>query len=421
MATRIVPDTSTYSSDENKTLSVRDIKKLWATKHKQSIVSSIGGWDAAMVRSAIEQQSTGDFQQSTKLARKMLADAAFSAAINKRVNSLIRSKFYMESEDETPSSKIISESMLDIWFDTIPEITIKNLLKNYLLLGVSIAYVTWEQNTSTDDIGMWVPNVTVYSTEFLKYNQTTCKWTYRFSDTEVEVHPGDGNWILLSEWEPGTVTGFVSHLGECWINKKFAERDQSVGNENHIDSICVVTDNNTGVMQEQHTLDDLASEIQNKKRDRVLTLPAGYSVSFQDAMSSYKPEAFTNVIEYADKKMQISILGGNLSSDVVGGSYAAAQTHIGAEIGLTESDEAVMSTELHKQLIKHVVSVNYGDVVANKYTPYPRWKVTEDDDLSTEIDTLIKIKNFIGEDYQIDNVVETLSKFGIVVKPKNKI
>jgi phage gp29-like protein len=411
---RTVADYSTKAKDENKTLTVADIKKLYVRKNNKHVISSIGGWDVQMVRSAIEQASIGDFEQVSKLSRKMMADAAFSAAINKRINSLIRSEFFMEpSEQDSSASKVIADSILDIWFDAIPELTIKNLLKSYLLVGVAVAFVTWKNKE-----GIFYPELEVLNTEFLKYNQSDCKWTYRTASEPVEVEPGNGNWILIKEWEPGNVVGFCSQLGECWVNKKFAEKDQAVGNENHIDSICVVTDNGSGVNQEQSTLDDFADEIQSKKRDRVITLPLGYSVSFQDSMSSYKPEAFSNVIDYCDKKIQISILGGNLSSEVVGGSYSAAQTHHGVELDLTSGDEAIMSTELHKQLIQHVVSVNYGPECSKQYCPWPHWKTQQEEDLNSTIDTLLKIKEFVGDGMEIENIQDLLLPFNVKLKEK---
>jgi hypothetical protein len=59
-------------------------------KDREHASTGLRMWRKELVRQAVSAQCTGDFFSTSQLAASMMADPAYSAAINRRVDGLIR-------------------------------------------------------------------------------------------------------------------------------------------------------------------------------------------------------------------------------------------------------------------------------------------------------------------------------------------
>jgi phage gp29-like protein len=390
--------------------SINRLKKHIANNFKRLTSRSIANVNEQTVRKYIDQQSTGDFEGVARLAKKMSTDGAYIAALHKRINTLIQTDFLLlPSDQESLASKYIADSMLKVWWDYVPEYLIFNLLENYLSTGVGLGYITWNCK-----VGVCCPNLEVLDVEYLRYDQSKCKWEYRTSGETLEVVPGNGNWLLFTSWLPGKVSGFAAQLGLSYLNKAFAIKDWGDYKAASCDSIAVVKQVEDALKDDQSDIDSLVSEIQANKLDRVLYVPKDKDISFQESVTnSASSTNFSALIDETNKTYQICILGQNLTSNVDGGSYAATEIHAGIEKNLIKSDSQTLSTVLRNQLLMYWIDDNFG---VPELTPYPSWDLETKEDLTEIIDGYIKADELLKSNgFKIDNLPELLETFGFKV------
>lgn len=387
------------------------IKRKQAASFRRNVARSIGNLNEELVRGYINNQSTGDFSGVSILAKKMQTDGIYSAALTKRVEALLRAEFKLLPADanESESTQYVADSLLKVWFEYIPELTIVNLLESYLAVGVGLAYVTWYNQE-----GVWLPQFEVCDTEFLTYDQNQQKWLFQASSGRIEINPGDGNWVMLTNWLPGQIRGFAAQLGLSYLSKQFALKDWADGNSSHAERITVIQQVEDAVQDDDSDIEDIVAEAQASKLDRVLYVGKDKSVTFEDSVSGYDASAFSSLVDQTDKTYQQVILGQNLTSEVNGGSYAATQIHAGVELNKIKGDASILSTVLYNQFLIFWVDDNFGNY--KELTPWPTWNLEDPEDLGeligsyTAVDALCKSNGYI-----VENLPELLEKFGFVV------
>jgi phage gp29-like protein len=399
------------------------VKKTLAKANKRKHLNLFSGWDESSVSTAIENQLKGDFSGTSRLARTMMQDETYSAAIEKRVNSLIRTELLFEDASKKSSSidedasvrKIIAESISELWFKTVPESVIKKLLESYLNVGIGLGFIEWNLVD-----GVWAPSIIVYDTDNLKWDTSKCQLYYQGESKTEFIEPGNGNWIVVSDWQYGHVAGKASTLGKLWIKKAFTEKDWMEANQAHINNITIISDNPDGTYQEQTDIDEFVEEIQDQKVNRVIYCPAGKSIEFKDSIAGFQPQTYSEFIDRTDRKIQVSILGNNLSSEIQGGSYAASQVHYGVELNTVKSDAQILSTVFYDSVLKYLVYLNFGPTLL-EYTPWLKWSLDEPEDLTSKINTLMQVKEFVGDKFEIINLQELLEPFGVKIKEKEPL
>ena len=390
----------------------RKIKRLNVALKNTNQERSISSWTIESIRAAIEAQVSGDFSRTSVLARSMLTDSAFSAALDSRVAGVTRSEFSLIPLDDTAVDRTVAEAIESIWFSVLDELTLSRFIKQYHLIGVALAFADWTHRDRESDIIL--PRITLLDTEFLSYDTVTSELKYTTDDGSVTVTPGDGNWIMMSKWDIGEVVGAVSHLGADWINKQLALADWSSGNETHQSPMVAVSESGTGlvVSSDEEDIDSLISELQVAAREKFIYLPPGKSISTIDTNSQYKPEAFRELIEFVDRKYTVSILGGNLSSEVAstGANRAAAEVHNGVKKQLIQSDVEVLSSVIRDQLVRNIVEANFGSSVS---IPWPEWSTSSREDPAQLISALTTISQLTASTHRIKNIIEIASRLGI--------
>jgi hypothetical protein len=94
-----------------------------------------------------------------------------------------------------------------------------------------------------------------------------------------------------------------------------------------------------------------------------------------------------DTITYVDNQTTISVLGANLTTEVVNaGSKAATETHLGIQRELIKADATIAATVIREQILRPFIKANMGDVEP----PYLEWLIVGDDvsdaDINSDID-----------------------------------
>jgi hypothetical protein len=98
-------------------------------------------------------------------------------------------------------------------------------------------------------------------------------------------------------------------------------------------------------------------------------------VDLLEAVSQGAP--FQALMDKSEACIAVSVLGNNLSTEVKGGSFAAAKVHETVKQDIIASDAALLSTCLREQHVAPYCSVNFGDA---QLAPYPHWETEPPED-----------------------------------------
>lgn len=112
---------------------------------------------------------------------------------------------------------------------------------------------------------------------------------------------------------------------------------------------------------------DVERILANFGAERYGVFPDGFKIESLTAGESSSAAIHLDVINYVNTENAISILGQNLTSEVKGGSFAAASTHYDVEEHITESDIEWFTEELQDDFQYKLVSLNYPDLALEDY------------------------------------------------------
>lgn len=112
---------------------------------------------------------------------------------------------------------------------------------------------------------------------------------------------------------------------------------------------------------------DVERILANFGAERYGVFPDGFKIESLTAGESSSASIHLDVINFVNTENAISILGQNLTSEVKGGSFAAASTHYDVEEHLTEGDIEWFSEELQDDFQYKLISMNYPDLDLEDY------------------------------------------------------
>ena len=95
-------------------------------------------------------------------------------------------------------------------------------------------------------------------------------------------------------------------------------------------------------------------------------------------------------MNHCDSAITLSVLGQNLTTQIEGGSFAAASVHARVQLDRLESDVAMLSTTARMQIIAPWGRVNIPDFDTDT-TPWPRWDTTPPEDLQKSAQALLTL------------------------------
>lgn len=385
-------------------------------------IPATGGqeWEPPLVRVAQAQSSVGQPQMLADLCRQMETDEAYSAAMRRRVNGLIRSKLKVLPRDNEDKDSVKVAMFVEGFIDQmIPNLELRRFVSWYHQLSTAIATLDW--NVAKDE-STWVPSLRTLNPRWTYYDVSSFVWRFTSYDGVSDVMPGDGTWVQALDWMYGRPMGIASELALQWTSKQFAIRDWMTWSDFYAWPPLKAKFPSGGSESYQQKL-DFVNSVKELVVQRVIGLPSG-----TDPNNSYDVEAlkladkeyegFQARIEYADRKMQISWLGGNLSSEVADkGAYAASRTHDGVEKESLQGDAKVIARVICEQVIRPFVVANFG---TDELCPTLEWTIFDEEDAGTKAkaisDFSTAMTNFKTAGYEIDNIKDTAEAYGLILK-----
>jgi phage gp29-like protein len=174
--------------------------------------------------------------------------------------------------------------------------------------------------------------------------------------------------------------GLIRSLAIPWLFRQFGYRDWGRYNEVHGLPI-------RGVIEPSEWADEdkqkALVEVARLASESVIRLPQnkdgqGFDLKLIEA-TAQTYDSFKLGMEQANASIAIVVLGQNLTSEVKGGAYAAAQVHERVAAAIIRSDATTLSGALRSQVLVEWAALNHGPKADGK-APRPAWDTEPPED-----------------------------------------
>jgi phage gp29-like protein len=382
-------------------------------------------WTIAQVRRALRAHRDGVFSESAALVDTMGEDDQIPSLEDKRVDAILQSEFKLDPV-EAPNrqlSKRIAEQFGPLWWDMFPEAELKDFLRWGDMLGVSVACLDWDRKPSR-----WNGTLRTLPPHFLRRDDHLGKWFYQSKEGELEVKPGDGRWVLLTEGQRGWMYGLVRRLAMPWVDKNLTIRDWNRYNERHGLPIILAK---APAIADEGDKEQFWEDMENLASEAVAQLPthlddngAAFDLDLLEAKDpSWK--SFEARIDRTDRRFTVIFTGGNLSTEVAstGSNRATAEVHEGELPKIATATEKRFSTTLRREAFWPIVALNVAGATFEA-TPWPKWLTMPPENAAKQAvgqkafgDAITAVE---ASGYDIENVAELGEEHGLKLKKREK-
>jgi hypothetical protein len=347
-------------------------------------------WTPKHIRAAELSAQSGDLRQAALLCEWILGDEQIARLLHGRAQALLGLEPTFEaSGDKRKSSRIVRalEGQED-WWDGWPEAQLAELVVWGILLGVSVARHGWEVLPGHG--GRILPLPKVWEAQHVRYDFLKRTWIARVSTGGIsagldeEFEPGDGTWILHAPYGAARpwMRGLWRGLARFRLLRDYAVSDFGRAGEGAARNVVEAPDKET--KQTKELRQELASDLANMGRDGTIVLPSGLTYKLVQTAAS-TADIYVKQLEVSERAFQIAINGGNLTTNVQGGSRSAAEVQkvTGNDANLA-FDAQSLTTTVHDQSLTWWAEFNFGSA---DLAPWPVYPVEAEEDQKAKTET----------------------------------
>lgn len=359
---------------------------------------NVSAWDLSTVKEALEQHELGFFMQSVSLADAMGRDDRITACRNTRVRALagksgIGFTLTPSASGKPATSLDLAAEVTELWPYSCSESALTRVLEDAVMLGVAFARIHWEKRD-----GRVVPRLEPWFPQSVYYDWSIRKYRAIGIEGQVIIEPGSAEWLVF---EPGNyrswMGGAIRGLGIPWLYRQFSRNDWSRYCEKH--GLPIIAISEPAGHQWTTQKDRFYAGIRAIGRQGIIRLPRdaedyGFDVKFVEPKDK-SWAAFQEFIVRMDTDIAVMLLGQNLTTEVQGGSYAAAAAHEKVRLDYLDADAETLATALREQVWKPYVRFNHGADLEDS-TPWPTWMTRPPEDRKARIE-IVKVYVDIGK------------------------
>ena len=342
-------------------------------------------WTTALVEVADRRSRTGDLSLLGELCDALLGDDRIPAVLRTRTQSLfgVVPTFEASGDGRRKNRAVNALEAQDDWWAIAPESECSLILEYGLLAGVAPAQLNgWERVGARDVVrkrhGRNVSRLEHWSVSRLRFDFETHGWHLDIGahgEELVPFFPGNGQDALFTPFTDRSpwLHGFWRGMAPWFLLKTFARDDWSRSSEA---TASMAVESDAEVESTKEMRQALADSVAQLTRDGVIALPPGFSIKLiENYPSSHL--TFQEQIKMADEAIAIAGLGHNLTTQVSGGSLAAANVGNDVRLDLRKFDAETFSTFVHDQVLTPWAETNYGD---GALAPWPIYAVEPPED-----------------------------------------
>jgi phage gp29-like protein len=312
------------------------------------------------VKAAIRNLEYGLLEIAALVCESMRRDDRVSGCLERRTQALPSLPLQLEPGEGARAKQALE--LVEQHFESIfPDGVLAELHSWSVLLGIGSGQLLWEARD-----GLWMPRLRVWHPRFLLWRWDTRAWHVNTEqEASVQIQPGDGQWVLFSlkAMERAYMWGAMRYLYIPWLLRQWALRDWGRWSEVYGSPIRKArTPLGADEADKQRFLKELAS-LGNESVVRIPGSPNPedkFDLELLEAKST-GADGFNQLISKAETSIAVALLGQNLTTEVKGGSFSAAQVHESIRAEILQADAQLLSKTLREQVLKPWAAFNFGD------------------------------------------------------------
>lgn len=379
-----------------------------------------------LVDQALERLEQGQFQEAALLADAIFTDDRVAGCLATRINGLfglpLEVRFPGQAKarasakpvgEDAPTQGVggggddaavlelkqeIAELARTNWEKMLPSAAAREQMRWGLLLNAGIGELVWDWGHD----GLLWPALRTWNTQFLYWRWDTRSYWLIHQDGQAEIRAGDGRWVVMSPYghNHGWLYGLVRSLAKLWMDRVFAWRDWARASEKYS---LGVTKGKVPANASESDKNQFAASMTNLPNESFVLLPQGdtpqasFDVEMMQTDSAVNWQSFKERFAQLDTSIAILILGQNLSTEVQGGSRAAAEVHDNVRADFLKADDQIWSTTIRTQILSPWVRYNWGDIIEgmgrqiSEFVPEVTHKVEPPDDMEKKSKVLLAV------------------------------
>lgn len=292
----------------------------------------------------------GQLNENIEAYDEILADGRVKAAFNNRRAGLLSLKYTID-QNNAPSKlyKIVQKSF-EQW-----DIS---MLMSEMALATFYGYVVSEVNWKEDG-GMILPETMMSKAP---------RW-FVYSDnnelrikTKMQMVLGEAlppHKFIVTRYHPTYENPYGEALaGACYWPAKFRHILQNYMMQFAERYVMPWIDITTETGMQEERLRELINVVQSTYQNGVIAHPDNTKITPLPIGDSKSAETYLSMIDMFNREIDMALLGCNLATEVTGGSYAAAQSHMGIRQDLVDEDRRMVENSFN-QLISWIAWYNF--------------------------------------------------------------
>lgn len=377
-------------------------------------------WTPALVDVATSEHERGEFGFSALFSDAVRRDDRIFTSLDTRILGVLGFPFSLDESDTADTkrlrqaSRALARRIRGWWYRVLPEAKLADALESSILMGFRVGELAWWR---ADD-GLIYPDLKLHHGQNVRWNTTTQGLELmQRNGTPVPITPGDGRWVLFAPaggdrpWKFGAVRALgIPYLIRQMTRRDWADRSEIEG---------------TGIRKAKGPLavgandkrfTDFVSQIRRMGRKTVLALQEGwdFGIEVTDANAAI---LFEKLIAHSETAITLSILGQNLTTQIEGGSHAAATVHAKVLQSRLESDVAMLSVVCRDQILLPWCRYNLPNF-DERTLPWPRWDAQPPEDKAKRAQALLAVSQAItGLRTAGVNIAPLLEQFELELEP----
>jgi phage gp29-like protein len=361
-------------------------------------VDSVGG-----INGVLAAHDMGYLQSSAMLWDAMRRDDRISGVTRTRVGALVAAPLEIKPANTKAKAARIAKLLAGdgedehgLWERICPPDVIKSLSGWGNALGFGLAEIVWRTDADMNDwtkispgveytsnrssLG-WLPRLRVWHPQFVYFDYAERRFMVIAREgviplPRIDEHPeGDGKWVV---WTPygyqyGWLEALVRPLAMKYLMRQWNYRDWARSNERQG---MATFGAEVPAGAPESVKDEFVARIRNLGSDAVLELPqlegeeGGFNLKMIES-TTRNWETFKEFKSQLDVDIAVAVLGQNLTTEVQGGSRAAAQVQNLVRIDKAIEDAGIADC-IRQQVLTWWCLYNFGDP---ELAPRPEYQV----------------------------------------------
>jgi len=353
-------------------------------------ITTLDDFSVEDIRGALRGHVIGQFLSSARLADTLTGDDRIASVLNARVKGMLGLPFICKPRAKNrgdEEAKTVSKQIARLWDRMCPRSQVAEFLQWGIQMGFALAEIIWKHRG-----GMWVPTIRTWHPQLVYYRYDERAFYVITMDGPVRVTPGDGKWILYAphgEYR-GWMHAIVRTCSAPWRYRTYALRDWARHAEKHGFPWVLAR---VPLNSQEKDKQAFYAALQNLGSEPTLMTPRvdennAFDIDLKEAAHP-AADVFEKLVQRCDVLISCAILGQNLTTEVQGGSYAAATVHGQVRQDFLEADARTLAQTLKLQLLRPFCIYNYEK--GQKLVPDVAWDTTPPDDKKLTSET---VRNF---------------------------